>query len=70
MRDELVTLVADKTGLTEDMARVAVETVVDYLRVKLPAAIAGQMDRVLGGAGTATNLAGLAGGLGDILGRK
>ena len=68
--DELVTLVADKTGLTEDMARVAVETVVDYLRVKLPAPIAGQMDRVLGGAGMATNLAGLAGGLGDILGRK
>ena len=51
--DELVKLVAKKTGLSQDMAKVAVETVVGFLKQKLPAPIAGQIDGVLSGTGKA-----------------
>ena len=51
--DELVKLVAKKTGLSQDMAKVAVETVVGFLKQKLPAPIAGQIDGVLGGSAAA-----------------
>ena len=68
--DELVKLVSQKTGLSEEMARTAVETVVGYLKEKLPGPIAGQIDSVLGGAGLAESAGDLAKGLGGILGRK
>jgi hypothetical protein len=67
--DELVKLVSQKTGISEEMARMAVEIVLGYLKEKLPAPIAGQIDSVLGGAGM-QDLGGLAKGLGDILGKK
>lgn len=68
--DELVKLVAQKTGLSEEMARTAVETVIGYLKEKLPAPIAGQIDSVLGSGGMAKDLGGLAEGLGGFLGQK
>jgi hypothetical protein len=58
--DEVVKLVSQKTGLSEEMAKVAVETVINYLKDKLPAPLAGQIDGVLGGGG---GVAGMAGGL-------
>jgi hypothetical protein len=51
--DELVKLVAQKTGLSQDQAKVAVETVVGFLKQKLPAPIASQIDGVLSGSGAA-----------------
>jgi len=66
--DELVKLVSQKTGLSEEVARMAVETVLAYLKKKLPAPIAGQIDSVLGGVGLEKDLGGLVKGLGDILG--
>jgi hypothetical protein len=68
--DELVKLVSQKTGLSEEMAKTAVETVIGFLKEKLPAPIAGQIDSVLGGAGPAKSVEDLAKGLGGILGRK
>ena len=68
--DELVKLVSQKTGLSKEMAKTAVETVVGYLKEKLPGPIAGQIDSVLGGAGLAEGAGDLAKGLGGILGRK
>jgi len=68
--DELIKLVSQKTGLSEEMAKTAVETVVGYLKGKLPAPIAGQIDGVLGGGGMANTVGGLAKGLGGILGKK
>lgn len=47
--DELVKLVLKKTGLPEEMAKMAVETVIGYLKEKLPAPIAGQIDSLLSG---------------------
>ena len=62
--DELVNLVVQKTGLPKDKAKVAVETVLDYLKDKLPAPLAGQLDTLLEGQG-----GGLLGGVGGLLGR-
>lgn len=52
--DELIKQVSQKTGISEDMARTATETVIGYLKTKLPAPIAGQIDHVLSGAGGMT----------------
>jgi hypothetical protein len=68
--DELIKLVSQKTGLSEEMARVAAETVVNYLKDKLPAPIAGQVDSVLSGSGMGGDLEDLARGLGGMLGKK
>ena len=64
--DELVKLVSVKTGLSEEMSKVAVETVINYLKDKLPAPLATQLDTVLGdGGGAAGGIANLAKGLFD-----
>ncbi|MBW6486957.1 MAG: DUF2267 domain-containing protein [Syntrophobacterales bacterium] len=68
--DELVKLVSQKTGLSEEKAKTAVETVIGFLKEKIPAPIAGQIDSVLGGAGSAKSVGNLAQGLGGILGKK
>jgi len=62
--DELVELVSQKTGISEEMARTAVETVIGYLKEKLPDPIAGRIDSLLSGGG----LEDVAKGLGDLLG--
>ena len=64
--DELIKQVTEKTGISEAQARTAVETVVGFLKDKLPAPVAGQVDGVLGGAAGAVG--GLAGQAGDMLG--
>jgi hypothetical protein len=59
--DELVKLVAKKTGLSSEMAETAVTTVLDFVKKKLPAPIAGQIDAVLGGSAADSVLGGLFG---------
>jgi hypothetical protein len=58
--DELIGQVAQKTGLPADRARTAVETVLGFLKGKLPAAIGSQLDQVVGGTPS---------GLGDVAGK-
>ena len=53
--DELVKSISEKTGISEDQARSAVTMVTGFLKDKLPAPIAGQIDNVLGGAGGVTD---------------
>ena len=67
--DELVKMVAEKTGLSEDKAKIAVDTVIGFLKNKLPEPIAGQIDAVLGGEGGG-GLGGVAQGLGGMFGKK
>jgi uncharacterized protein (DUF2267 family) len=50
--DELVKMVAEETGLPEAQARQAAEAVIKFLKEKLPAPIAGQVDNFLGNEGT------------------
>ena len=47
--NELVTLVAQRTGLNQETAQKAVETVIDILKQKLPAPIATHLDAFLAG---------------------
>ena len=64
--DELINQVVAKTGISEEQARTAVETVVGFLKERLPAPIAGQVDGAL--AGSAGVIGGLAGKAGDVIG--
>ena len=64
--EELVRQVAQKTGIAEEQARTAVTTVIGFLKDRLPAPIAGQLDSVVaGGAGA---VGGIADKAGDVLG--
>lgn len=47
--DELVQTLSQKTGLPEDKAREAADTVVNYIKSKLPDSISGELDNVLSG---------------------
>ena len=60
--EKLVQLVAERTGIGEAAARTAVETVIGYLKERLPAPIAGHLDSGLGGGAA-------GGGAGDIMGQ-
>ena len=57
--DELVQLVSQKTGLSEEMSKGAVEVVLDYIKNKLPDPIASQIDNLLEG-GEIGDVGGLA----------
>jgi uncharacterized protein (DUF2267 family) len=66
--DELVRMVSQKVGISEAQASQAVETVVSFLKDKLPPPIAGQVDAAL--RGDLSGLDDIAGGLGGLLGKK
>jgi uncharacterized protein (DUF2267 family) len=66
--DELVKLVSDKVGISEDQAQQAVEVVLSFVKDKLPKPIAGQIDAAL--KGDLSGLGDLAGGLGGLFGGK
>lgn len=51
--DELYKVVSQKTGLTLEQSKAASQAVLDYLKTKLPAPVAAQIDGVLGGSASA-----------------
>lgn len=61
--DELVALVSQKAGLSEAQARTAIQTVVDFLKQKLPAPLAGQIEPLLNSGQAASAAGGLLGGI-------
>jgi hypothetical protein len=68
--EELVKLVAEKTGLSEEVSRQAVEVVLGFLKQRLPDPIAGRLDDLLASADSGLDLGDLAAGLGSLLGNK
>jgi nucleoid DNA-binding protein len=68
MMDELIKLVVKKTGIPEATAKQAVETVIGFLKTKLPEPIGSQIEGFLSGdlMGQAEEL---LGGLGGLLGQ-
>jgi len=66
--DELIKLVSEKSSMPQAQAKVAVDTVLDFLKDKLPEPIAGQIDAVL--SGKAADLGSLTKGLGGLFGKK
>lgn len=65
--EELINQVTTRTGISEEQARQAVETVIGFLKDKLPAPLAGQLDNVVGSGGGESGASGL-GGLSDLAG--
>ncbi len=65
--DEMIKAVAEKVGIGEDKAKLAVETVVNMLKDKLPAPAKMALDAVLGGGANAADAA--KGALGGIAGK-
>lgn len=49
--DKLIQIVSQKAGIGEDQARTAVETVVKFLKDRLPGPLAGQLDSALSDSG-------------------
>jgi len=66
--DELIKLVTQKAGISEAQAQQAVETVMGFLKDKLPAPIASQVEGLLGG-GEMPDLGDLGKKLGGLLGK-
>ena len=70
----MINQVAERTGLSPDKAREAVQVVVGFLKNKLPGPIAAQIDGVLGGQQGAGDVTGQAqqalGDLGSPFGKQ
>lgn len=73
---DIVKLVSERTGISEAQAQTAVETIVAFLKERLPAPVAGQVDTVLANdlSGVTQQIDGLIpgglGGLGGLFGGK
>lgn len=65
--DELVDLIVGKTGLSKEQAKSAIDLTVGFIKKKLPAPIAGQIDGFLNGQNLSQNL---GAGLGSLFGKK
>jgi hypothetical protein len=62
--DELTKQIAERTGISQEQARQAVELTLGFVKEKLPAPVAAQVDSLLGGQGDAAGQAlGMLGGL-------
>ena len=70
--NEIIQRLIDKTGIPEDKAGIAVETVVTFLKEKLPTPLAGQLDGLMTGASSENTgvLAAGVGALGGLFGKK
>lgn len=64
--EKLIKLVAQKTGLSEAMAKTAVNLVLDYLKKELPAPVGAQIDLFLKNE---KKVAATADMVGDLLGK-
>ncbi len=67
--EQMTKLVAEKTGLNETMARVAIEAVVEFLKERLPEGTRGFVDAAVRGeqSAPAKSLGGVLGSLGGML---
>ena len=75
MMDELVQELSQKTGLPQDKAQEAVTVVLNFLKARLPAPLAGELDSLLAGGsaesgGLASEAKTFAAGLGGMFGGK
>jgi uncharacterized protein (DUF2267 family) len=66
--EELVKQVSERSGISEEQARTAVSTVVGFLKDKLPAPIAGQIDNALNSSAVTSGIDMVADKAGDLLG--
>lgn len=76
--DELINLVSQRTGLPADQAQAAVQTVVGFLKDRLPGPLGAELESLISGSsgssggatGALGQLGSLATGLGGMFGGK
>lgn len=68
--DELVKLIVDKTGISEEQAQQAVEVTVEFVKGRVPAPYAGMIDGLLDGKIDGSDLNNAMGLLGGLFGKK
>jgi len=66
--DELIKLVTQKTGISKDQAQAAVETVLKFLKGKLPGPVGAQIESALSGGDVSTQS--ISKKLGGLFGKK
>jgi hypothetical protein len=64
--DELTKLVSEKAHISAEQAQIAVTTVLDFVKQKLPPQYAGQVDALLSGKGGPD----ITGAVGGLFGKK
>jgi hypothetical protein len=62
--EQLINLVAEKAGISNEQAKQAVHTVTQFLKDKMPAGI--NLDSILSGGG----MGNIASGIGNMFGKK
>jgi hypothetical protein len=67
--EQLIALVAEKAGIDQEQARTAVTTVLGFLKQKLPAGMAGQLDKLASGEGEGGAMGAIEKGIGGLFGR-
>jgi hypothetical protein len=70
--EALVNIVTEKTGISPELAQKAVDITLNFLKDKLPAPVAEQIDGLMSGEGGGEGgvLGGLAKGIGGIMGKE
>jgi uncharacterized protein (DUF2267 family) len=68
--NELVGLIVEKTGVSEESATQAVEVVMGYLREHLPVPVAAQIENYLSGEGTGGAIEGVKELMGRMFGKS
>ncbi len=63
--NELINIIVQKTGISQEQAQKAAQAAIDFVKSKLPAPVASQVDAVLAG-----DVSGVAGQSGDMLKEK
>ena len=68
---ELVNIIVQKTGITQENAQKAAQTTIGFLKTKLPAPFAAQLDSFLNSGELADQTGGfLKGKVGEVVGAK
>jgi hypothetical protein len=71
--DELINLLVQKTGMSEEQAREVADVVVEFLKSKLPEPFRSQVENLISGAeteGLGGVVQGITGMLGGLFGKK
>ena len=68
--ESLVNLVSEKTGISTEIAQKAVDVTLNFLKDKLPAPVAEQINGLLSGEEGGGDMGGLAKGLGGLMGKE
>jgi len=64
--DEIVKLIQERAGISEQQARTAAETAVNFIKDRLPEPMKGQIDGLISGQGGGENPLGGLGNLGNL----